>query len=144
MSSHDYLGEACTEGAAPILSERLPWLRFAIQSSRLTFPAQVPVFSRQYRADTQWRIATLYFVQGWSFERLAQRYGVTCRRIRQAIRSWAENAIKSGYLQQIPPEVKAGMPSQHAKSQPAAFASTRPIPGNPRILVERTLQARAS
>jgi len=88
----------------PILSDRLPCVRFAIRTARLSFPSQVPEFARQYRSDVQWRIAALYFVQGWSFEQLALRYGVTRRRIRQIIRGWTESAIQSGYLQQIPPE----------------------------------------
>lgn len=134
MRGPDQSSLSYMHGEMPILNERLPGLRFAIQASRLSFPAQIPVFSRQYRPDAQWRIAALYFVQGWSFEQLALRYGVTCRRIRQIIRGWTENAIKSGYLQQIPPE-----------PQSVSFERTeraRPLPAA-HIPVERSLAAAA-
>jgi hypothetical protein len=104
----------------PILSERLPGLRFAIRASRVSFPAQVPMFARQYRSDVQWRIAALYFVQGWSFEQLALRYGLTRRRIRQIIRGWAESAIQSGYLQQIPPEPQTVNAARQEHARPVA------------------------
>jgi transposase-like protein len=106
------------EREASISSERLPRLRLAVQGRHVSFPAQVPVFSRQNRPDAQWRIVALYFVQGWSLERLAQRYGVTRRRIGQVIRNWVERAAALGYLQRIPPEADTGISA--ARSRAAA------------------------
>jgi len=105
----DCLGPECARREIPIWCERLPRLRLAIQTCRLSFPAQVPVFSQQNRPDAQWRIVALYFVQGWSCEKLAQRYGVTRGRIRQVIRKWVERAARLGYLQRIPPEGRIGI-----------------------------------
>ena len=87
------------------------------------------MFARQYRSDVQWRIAALYFVQGWSFEQLSLRYGVTTRRIRQIIRGWTDSAIKSGYLQVIPPEpqtVAAPRP-QRTRQVPAMHIPAEPV-----------------
>lgn len=92
------------QSESPISRERLPRLRLAFRTSRLSFPAQVPTFSRQHRPDVQWRIVALYFVQGWSCLQLAQRFGVTRGRIWQVIRSWVDRAATLGYLQWIPPE----------------------------------------
>jgi len=96
----------------PISSERLPRLRLAIRSGRLSFPAQVPVFSRQNRPDAQWRIVVLYFVQGWSFVQLAQRYGVTPGRIRQVLRKWVQRAAMLGYVQWVPPQDTIGIETE--------------------------------
>jgi hypothetical protein len=82
---------------------RLAHLRVAIRKSRVTFPAQAPIFRSQYRADVQWRLAVLYFVHGWSCQKLSGRYGVSSGRVRQAIRHWADRAAQLGYLQRIAP-----------------------------------------
>jgi hypothetical protein len=92
----------CTSCDVAISRERLPRLRLAIQTNRLSFPAQTPVFTCENKADEQWRIASLYLVRGWSFEQLAQRYSVTRGRIRQVVRKWVERAAALGYLQRIP------------------------------------------
>ena len=87
-----------------ITRDRLARIRVAIRNRRVSFPSQVPAFARQYRPDVQWRVVALYFVQGWSCEQLAQRYGVTAGRIRQMIHKWVERATELGYLQRIPPQ----------------------------------------
>jgi hypothetical protein len=97
----------CTPREISIAQERLPHIRFAIRNRLISFPSQVPVFSKQTVADVQWRVATLYFVSGWSFDQLAQRYGVCRNRVRQVIRKWVERAATLGYLQRIPPESPA-------------------------------------
>jgi hypothetical protein len=78
-------------------------IRVAICNQGICFPAQVPVFMSLHRADIQWRIAVLYFVQGWSSVRIAARYGVTSKRVAQILRQWASRAIARGYLGLIPP-----------------------------------------
>ena len=77
-------------------------IRVAIWNQAMSFPAQVPVFMNLHRADIQWRIAVLYFVQGWSSVRIARRYGVTSKRVAQILRQWASRAIARGYLALIP------------------------------------------
>jgi hypothetical protein len=108
------------EYESPILEERLPRLRLAIRTCRVSFPSQIPIFSQQNRAEAQWRIAALYFVQGWSFEQLGYRYGVSPGRIRQAIRKWVQRAAALGYLQRIPPEI----PVDTASASSAVSIST--------------------
>lgn len=102
MTNRDHAGVLQLCGAIP--SERLARLRQAIQNRQVSFPAQVPSFHREYNEEVQWRVAALYFVRGWSCDRLAARYGVTTSRVRQLLRRWVECAAALGYLQEIPPE----------------------------------------
>jgi hypothetical protein len=104
VTKQNGVGSKLIEVEASVSSERLPRLRLAIRMSRVSFPSQVPVFAHQNRPEAQWRIAALYFVQGWSFAQLAKRYGVSCGRVRQALRKWVQRAAALGYLQRIPPE----------------------------------------
>ena len=78
-------------------------VRTAIRKHRLSFPAQVPVFLNLYRPEIQWRIAVLYFVRGWSRFKIAERYGITTRRVGQLARQWTSMAMELGYVDQIPP-----------------------------------------
>jgi len=73
----------------------------------------IPIFPYQYRADIQWRLVELYFIRGWSTKKLAERYGVTSRRIQQSLQHWVVSAMERGYLQAIPPE--------------PVFAAARPV-----------------
>ena len=84
---------------------QLDHLRSAIQENRVIFPLPVPVFTRQYRADIQWRLAELYLIHGWSAAMLADRYGISRSRVRQSVRHWVHRAHTLGYLQQVPPEL---------------------------------------
>jgi hypothetical protein len=84
-------------------SPHLDDLREAIRANRIHFPVPVPIFPRQYRADVQWRLAELYLVHGWRPERLAQRYGISCTRVRQSVRNWVCRARTLGYLQPVSP-----------------------------------------
>jgi hypothetical protein len=82
-------------------------LREAIRNREVSFPAQVPRFPEQSNAEAQWRLATLYFVRGWTSERLAGRYHLSSSRIRQLLRDWVECATGLGYVQEIPAESAA-------------------------------------
>jgi len=93
----------CAAGGV-IAHKRLAVLRQAIRNREVSFPAQVPSFPRQNWGENQWRVVILYFGRGWTCERLAARYGVTCGRVRQLLRSWVECAMARGYLQEIPAE----------------------------------------
>ena len=83
---------------------RIDEIRQAIQANRVSFPVPVPIFPAQFRPEIQWRLVELYFIRGWSTRRLAERYGVTARRIQQSIQHWVGLALARGYLQTIPPE----------------------------------------
>lgn len=89
-------------------SERQPWslsvVREQVRSCRISFPAQVPVFTRLHRPDIQWRIVVLYFVRGWSSAKIALRYGVTRERVRQILRQWTVRARTHGYMDLVPSE----------------------------------------
>jgi hypothetical protein len=76
-------------------------LRAAIRANQVAFPVPVPLFRSQNRADLQWRFVALYFVHGWSPARLASRYNVSARRVRQQLRSWVRRAASLGYLPSI-------------------------------------------
>jgi hypothetical protein len=79
-------------------------LKAAIRANRVSFPAQVPVYERETRADIQWRLALLYFVRGWSVSAIARRYGLSRERAGQIIKAWRERSLKYGDVQEIPPE----------------------------------------
>jgi hypothetical protein len=85
-------------------------LRALIRSNEVSFPVPVPVFTSEYRADVQWRLAELYFVHGWSPARLAERYNISARRVRQSLHSWACRARTKGYLQWLAPEQQSAEP----------------------------------
>jgi hypothetical protein len=91
------------EAAVNISQMGLRRLRTAIQNQEVSFPAQVPVFACQSRADIQWRAAELYFVHNWSCSDLGKRYGITMERVRQLVSQWTRRAAVLGYLQEIPP-----------------------------------------
>ena len=80
----------------------LPQLRQAIQNNELSFPAQLPMFQRQSRADIQWKAAELYFIRNWNTSAIAKRYGVKRARMDQIIRGWYQRAALLGYIQEIP------------------------------------------
>src|ERR1700720_3603329 len=83
---------------------RISALRSAIQTNRVSFPAQTPCFN-QSRANIQWRLVQLYFVRGWSCIQLARRYNLTRQRIEQLLAEWVDCASTLGYLQEIPASV---------------------------------------
>jgi len=99
---------------------RLDSLRKAIQANRIAFPAQVPIFACQHRVDIQWRVAELYFVCGWTCDRLGERYQVTGRRIQQLLQRWVNRAKTLGYLQEIPPDNTDQIMAALATVEPAA------------------------
>jgi hypothetical protein len=93
-----------TAGRMPSEQWDLRSLRAAVWQHRVSFPAQIPTFRRQHRKDVQWRAVILYFVRGWPLQRIAERYGVTHKRIGQMVRGWAVAALDQGYLACIPGE----------------------------------------
>ncbi len=108
---------------------RIDYLREAIQSNRIHFPMPVPIFQQEFRADIQWRLVELYFVRGWSTRRLAERYGVTTRRVQQSLLHWVGRAAERGYLQEIPDDSLHRAPSiASPHAAPVQMPSFVPIP----------------
>lgn len=86
------------------VKESLSEMRKMIRARRVSFPSQVPVFTRLHRPDLQWRIVLLYFVRGWPSGRIAVRYGITRERVRQILRHWISRARANGYMDLVPSE----------------------------------------
>lgn len=82
---------------------RLDQIQEAIRANQVTFPSQVPVFIKHSQGKQQCHIVLLYFVRGWSCDRIAQRYEVTRQHIWQIVSEWRRHAVSLGYLQVIPP-----------------------------------------
>ena len=81
-------------------------LRREVRLNRMSFPAQVPVFAKHDRPDLQRKLVQLYFVFGWSCERIGQRHGLARQRVQQILGVWSRRAIETGYIQEIPAEVR--------------------------------------
>jgi hypothetical protein len=81
----------------------LTQLRSEIRCNRISFPAQVPTFSKHDRPDLQRKTVQLYFLMGWSCCRIAKRHGILRQRIQQILSTWKRRAIETGYIQEIPP-----------------------------------------
>jgi hypothetical protein len=82
---------------------KLTLLRKAIRNNRVTFPSQVPLFVRTAPADLQRYSIQLYFLRGWSCEKIARRYGYSRFYIWQIVNEWKRHAVSLGYVQAIPP-----------------------------------------
>jgi hypothetical protein len=81
---------------------RIDQLREAIRGNRVSFPSQVPTFEKHDRPDLQRRLVQLYFVLGWSCERVGARHGLIHQRVRQILTTWKCRAVAMGYIQYIP------------------------------------------
>src|ERR1700733_3609246 len=97
-------GESSNKAACETTRWSLRFIRKAVRSQSVSFPAQVPVFPHLHRADIQWRIVLLYFVHGWPSRKIASRYGMTRARVAQLLRQWTLRAILRGYVDRIPGE----------------------------------------
>src|SRR5580704_3850440 len=82
---------------------RLDQLQEAIRANQVSFPSQVPAFIKHAEGNLQCRVVLLYFVLGWSCDRIAKRYGFTRQHIWQMGSDWRRHAVALGYLQVIPP-----------------------------------------
>jgi hypothetical protein len=84
-------------------------LRRAIHRNRVSFPSQVPTFGKHDRPDLQRKLVQLYFISGWSCNRIAQRYDLLPKRVQQILNTWRIRAVQTGYIQAIPPLDKSRM-----------------------------------
>ena len=82
---------------------RLDQLQEAIRANQVSFPSQVPVFIKHAEGRLQCRVVLLYFVMGWSCDKIAKRYNFTRQHIWQVVSEWRRHAVALGYLQVIPP-----------------------------------------
>ena len=88
-------------------------LRRKVRQNRVSFPSQVPIFAKHDRPDVQRKAVQLYFLFGWSCQRIAQRHGLLRQRVQQILSTWKRRAIETGYIQEIPqaiPSIRATTP----------------------------------
>jgi len=90
------------EDAKSLVDYSLAELRRKVRQNRVSFPSQVPVFAKHDRPDLQRKMVQLYFLFGWSCNRIAQRHGVLRQRVQQILSTWKQRAIQMGYIQEIP------------------------------------------
>ena len=91
------------DGEEKIEELSLAELRRKIRRNRASFPSQVPTFPKHDRPDLQRKLVQLYFLFGWSCNRIALRYGILRQRVQQILSTWKRRAIQMGYVQDIPP-----------------------------------------
>jgi hypothetical protein len=82
---------------------RIGKLRKAIRKNQVSFPSQVPTFPKHDRPDLQRKLVQLYFVLGWSPQRIGARYGLSRSRAQQILNVWKKRAVETGYVQTVPP-----------------------------------------
>jgi len=102
-------------------------LREAIRANRVSFPSQVPTFTRHDQPDLQRKLAQLYFVLGWDYGNIGARYGLGPARVRQILDTWKCRAVKAGYIQHI-------TPAEVISRQPMVRASRRTMTAAPNII----------
>lgn len=79
-------------------------LRLAIQRNLVSFPPQIPAFTKRPGGDTQERIAKLYFSLDWTVRSLCERYGLSRTMVQKLLSDWRTRAIAAGFIQDIRPE----------------------------------------
>jgi len=89
--------------AEKIEADSLNELRRKIRQNRVSFPSQVPTFPKHDRPDLQRKAVQLYFLFGWSCNKIALRLGILRQRVQQILSTWKRRAIQTGYIQEIPP-----------------------------------------
>jgi len=108
-------------------------LREEIRKNRVTFPAQVPVFSKHDRSDVQRQLVQLYFLFGWSGPRIGIRYGLRRSRVQQILNAWKRRAVELGYIQSVP---SAPVFTRPAKSPPIRVVLSPVLKGSAAPVVE--------
>jgi hypothetical protein len=82
-------------------------LRRAIRKNIVSFPSQIPAFTRHPPDGMQWRMVLLFFVRGWSLTDIAARFKVPTHRVCQLVNNWSVRALALGYVEIIDPEAFA-------------------------------------
>jgi hypothetical protein len=106
---------------------RLDQLQEAIRANQVSFPSQIPVFIKHAHGQLQCRMVMLYFVRGWSCDRIAKRYGCTRQHIWQIVSEWRRHAVALGYMQVIPPP-EVLRPLRLERAAPIPHPVITPVP----------------
>jgi Transposase len=86
-----------------LLQMRVDELRAAIWKHQVSFPSQIPTFSKHTRPDLQRKLVQLYFICGWNGPKIRARYGLSAQRFQQILSTWKRRAVELGFIQTIPP-----------------------------------------
>jgi hypothetical protein len=87
-----------------LLHMRVDELRAAIWKRQVSFPSQIPTFSKHTRPDLQRKLVQLYFICGWSGPKIRARYDLSAQRFQQILSTWKRRAVELGFIQTIPPD----------------------------------------
>jgi hypothetical protein len=85
-----------------LLQMRVDELRAAIWKHQVSFPSQIPTFSKHTRPDLQRKLVQLYFICGWSGPKIRARYDLSAQRFQQILSTWKRRAVELGFIQTIP------------------------------------------
>ena len=116
---------------------RVDQLREAIRDNQVSFPSQIPTFSKHTRPDLQRKLVQLYFICGWSGPKIRARYRLGAQRFQQILSTWKSRAVELGYIQTIPPDQSVAFSGLQfpirVTLSPLPMASTRVAmaPGRP-------------
>jgi hypothetical protein len=88
-------------------------LRAAIVKNAVSFPSQIVRLgscgNRGDRPEHIEHIIQLYFVHGWSAQRISRRYGLSAKAVEDILTYWRRRAVAAGFVQVIQPwEAEAG------------------------------------
>ena len=87
-----------------LLQMRVDELRAAIWKHQVSFPSQIPTFSKHTRPDLQRKLVQLYFICGWSGPKIRARYDLSAQRFQQILSTWKRRAVELAFIQTIPPD----------------------------------------
>ena len=87
-----------------LLHMRVDELRAAIWRHQVSFPSQIPTFSKHTRPDVQRKLVQLYFICGWGGTKIRARYDLSAQRFQQILSTWKRRAVELGFIQTIPPD----------------------------------------
>src|ERR1700719_1207083 len=96
-----------------LLQMRVDELRAAIWKHQVSFPSQIPTFSKHTRPDLQRKLVQLYFICGWSGPKIRARYRLGAQRFQQILNTWKRRAVELGYIQMIPPNQSIAFSGLH-------------------------------
>jgi hypothetical protein len=118
-------------------------LRIAIQRNLVSFPAQLPAFTKRPGDDTQQRIAHLYFSRGWPIRNICARYGLGKPMVQRLVSEWRIRAVAAGFIQDIHSEdldALVRMRDEPMKDEAELPLPELPLPGNRDDAYSREMQ----
>jgi hypothetical protein len=81
-------------------------LRKGIRANQISFPAQVPSFTKHDRPDLERKLAQLYYVLGWDCGHIGARYGLGSDRVCEILNAWKRRAVQADTSSQFCPPVR--------------------------------------